>query len=635
MTGIAAIFSAGPASGRQLDAMMAAMAGRAFDGEGRWVDGRFALGASILHTTAEGMEAGQPHTNEDESLALVMDGYLTNWEELRRDLTERGARLRNRSDAELVLHAYEQWGDDCAGRIEGEFAFVIADRRAGRIYAARDHQGLRPLFYCQRGDTLVIASDLPAVVAALDPLPDPNHDYLVGVAAVQFFMPEDTVWQGVKRLQQAHWLTHDGESLVTRRYYDLPVGERLRYGSDEEYAEHYRAMLLDALRRTTRSHAPVGIAVSGGLDSSSLYCLADRLERQGQLLAPGFQGYTLAAEPGSRAYELPYARSAAAHIGRTLTEVPLFRPPLDWYTERARAERDLPIPTNGAMTIGIEQRAHADGVRVYIDGDGGDEWLQGSTVYYREFLQEGDLPAFFRALGQDAAATGWRETLPQALRTSLSAFAPGWLRARSKAARRARFYRNPDTFFWLRPEARALLERQEASYDASLPADPHAWTKENLWRSPFGGYARARMQRQRGLSGIESRHPMFTRQFIGFSLATPEHIRRRAGVTKVIHRIALRGILPDMILDRRTKADFESDEIDGDMGRFCREAGRPFLDKFCESSGLGRLIPPGFVNTVDDDRSWELWGLYAVAAFLMLNTTDHGLQGPDKRRIGK
>ena len=627
MTGIAAIFSTGPASQRQLDAMMAAMAGRAYDGEGRWVNGRFALGASILHTTAEAMEAGQPHTNEDESLALVLDGYLTNWEELRRDLTARGAVLRNRSDAELVLRAYEQWGEECADRLEGEFAFVIADRRAGRIYAARDHQGLRPLFYCQTGDTLLIASDLPAVVAALDPLPEPNHDYLVGVAAVQLFLPEDTVWKGVKRLQQAHWLSCDGHKVVSRRYYDLPIGERLRYRSDAEYAEHYRAMLLDALRRTTRSHAPVGIAVSGGLDSSSLYCLADRLEQNGQLLAPGFQGYTLAATPGSRAYELPYARAAAAHIGRTLTEVPLFRPPLDWYTDQARGERDLPIPTNGAMTIGIEQRVHADGARVYINGDGGDEWLQGSLVYYREFMQEGDVAGFVRALRRDAAASGWRAVLPQSLRTGLSAFAPDWLRTRSKAERRARLYRDPDSYYWLRPEARALLERQEAAYDAALPADPHAWTKENLFSSPFGSYARTRMQRQRGVNGIEPRHPMFTRQFIGFSLATPEHIRRRAGVTKIIHRIAMRGILPDMILDRTTKADFESDALDSEMGLFCRGQGRAFLDKLCESNGLERLIPPGFVNTVDDDRSWELWGLYAVAAFLMLCSSSTGPSG--------
>jgi asparagine synthase (glutamine-hydrolysing) len=112
---------------------------------------------------------------------------------------------------------------------------------------------------------------------------------------------------------------------------------------------------------------------------------------------------------------------------------------------------------------------------------------------------------------------------------------------------------------------------------------------------------------------------MFTRQFIGFSLATPEHLRRRGGVTKVLHRIAMQGILPATILERRTKADFESDALDTEMARYCMDYGRPCLDDFCDDAGLRRLIPPAFVNTVDDDRSWEVWGLYAVAAFTMLS----------------
>ncbi len=631
MTGIAAIFSAGPANEPRLERMLAAMAPRAVDGTGRWSKGRFALGACILHTTAESFEADEPHTNEDESLALVMDGYLTNWEELRRDLIERGAVLRNRSDAELVLRAYEQWGEDCAARIEGEFAFIIADQRAHRIYAARDHQGLRPLFYYEDRGALLIASDLAAIVDALDALPTPNLDYLAGVAAVQLFLPHDTVWNGVKRLQQAYWLSHDGEKLVQRRYFELPLGERLRYRTDAEYAEHYRAMLSDALRRTTRSHVPIGMAVSGGLDSSSLYCLAHRLEAQGQLLAPGFQGYTLAGTPGSSNYELPYARAAAAHVGRSLTEVPLFKPPLDWYTQQARIERDIPIPTNGAMTIGIERQVHADGARVYINGDGGDEWLQGSWDYYREFAGEGDVVALAAALRRDAKALGWGVVLPKALRSAVSAFMPERLRALRKASRRAASYNDPEAYFWLKPAVRTVLAVQEAAYDATLSADPHALQRQNLFQSPFGAYARARMQRQRGVNGIEPRHPMFTRQFISFSLATPEHIRRRAGVTKVIHRIAMQGILPDKILNRRTKADFESNATDLEMAQFSAGPGRPFLDALCESNGLERLIREGRVNMVDDDRSWELWGVYAVAAFLMLNPQGSGFSEATQR----
>jgi asparagine synthase (glutamine-hydrolysing) len=411
---------------------------------------------------------------------------------------------------------------------------------------------------------------------------------------VQLFLPHNTVWKGTHRLLQSHWLSHDGERLVLRRYYDLPLGERVRYRSDGEYAEHYLAMLSDALRRTSRSHAPIGFAVSGGLDSSSLYCLAHR---------------------------------------RSLTEVPLFKPPLEWYTAQALAERDIPIPTNGAMTMGLEQQVHADGVRVYIEGAGGDEWLQGSWDYYREFAIEGDLAGFVTAMRRDAAARGWGVVLPKALRTGFSAFAPAGLRSIRRAARRKALYADPDSYFWLKPDWRARLEQQEEAYDASLPADPLGRRANNLFASPFGSYARARMQRQRGLNGIDPRHPMFTRQFIGFSLATPEHIRSRAGVTKVVHRIAMRGILPDYILDRQTKADFESDSTDREMAQFCAGKGRHFLNALCDGNGLERLTAPDNANMVDEDRSWELWGIYAVAAFLMLHQRYPVSQKSRKGRI--
>ncbi len=306
--------------------MTAAMADRAVDGTGSWAQDRFALGACILHTTAESLEAGQPHTSEDAMLALVMDGYLTNYEELRRDLAERGARLRNRSDAELVLRAYEQWGEDCAARIEGEFAFVIADRRQQRLYAARDHQGLRPLFYYRDGDTLLVASDIRAIIAGLDAYPEPDWDYLANIAMRQFWLRERTPWSGLLRLPQSCRMTATGGDPRITRYYDLPTGVTQRYASEGEYAEHYRAMLFDVVRRTSRTHAPLACAVSGGLDSSALFCIAHRLEGEARLPAPALRGYTMCGEEGSGSYELPYALATAEHVGRPLTQVPMYRP---------------------------------------------------------------------------------------------------------------------------------------------------------------------------------------------------------------------------------------------------------------------------------------------------------------------
>jgi len=622
VTGIAAILSAGPVSQSRLDRMLGAMEQRAADGTGRWTHGRLALGACVLHTSAESLEADQPHANEDGSLVVAFDGYLTNWEELRSDLLARGAALRNRSDAELVLRAYEQWGEDCASRIEGEFAFVIADRRLHRLYAARDHQGLRPLYTCRVGEDFLAASDIGAIIAALDRKPEPDLDYLAGVASNQFFLREGTPWQGISLLSQANWLCFDGVQQRQQRYYDLPFGTQLRYKRDEEYAEHYRAMLIDAVRRTSRTHLPLSVAVSGGLDSSALYCIAHDLEAGGRLLAPGLQGYTLAGDPATSAYELPYARAAAAHVGRSLIEVPLFEPGIDWFTAEARKEQDLPIPHNGAMTIGIERLLQQNGSRVFLNGEGGDEWLQGSARYYREYAERWDLAAMARALSLDARVLGWHKALPVALRIGLPGFLPEGVRELLRQYRRKRRYADPANFFWLRDTWRKRLLEQQIAYEATLPTELGPWLKLNMFASPYGAFARTRMQRQRGMNGIEARQPMLTRQFIEFSVATPENLRNRGGLTKHVHRIGMRGIVPDVILDRTTKAYFEPDFVGPEFARFIVGEGREHLDPLCDRAGIDRLIAIYGEEKVDHDWSWEIWGLYAVAAFLSHHTVD-------------
>lgn len=616
MTGIAAIFTAGSRPAAQLAPMMAAMSERVHDVRGEWSDGCFALGALVLHTTAESLEAPQPLVNEDESLAIVMDGYLTNWEQLNRDLAARGAVLRNRTDHELVLRAYEQWGEDCADRIEGEFAFVIADNRARRIYAARDHQGLRPLYLHQDGERLLIASDIAPIIAALGKPPRPNEDFLAAALSGHFYQPEATVWREVSRAPSGHWLTFDGSALRRRRYYEIPAGPLLRYRREEEYAEHYREMLFDAVRRTSRSHRPLAVAVSGGLDSSSIYCIADRLEREGRLAAPGFGGYTLAGAPGTAAYELPYARAAAEHCGRSLVEVPLFRPPIDWFTERARRDCDLPIPQNGAMSIGLEQRASADGARAILNGIGGDQWLDGSFEYYSEYAGAFDLRGFLRALARDARQVGLRSIGPRALRFGASAFLPMGLRRAVRRRRREQRYRDPRELYWLAPAWRERLLEIEESFVAQLPEEPRAQGVWNRVLSPWHHVALDFMQRQRAQSGLESREPMQTRQFIAFCASLPKATLHEAGSTKVLHRQAMRGILPDLITDRRDKAEFSAPDLMLDFARFALGHSSESLATICDAGGMKRLLVAESALELDYNKGWEIWGHYAVAAIL-------------------
>lgn len=586
------------------------------DSVSTWSSGPFALAAAVLHTTAQSREQAQPASSDDGKLAIAFDGYLLNPNEVADSLTAKGVALRNRSDAEIALRAYETWGRDCPVRLEGEFSVIIADQRAGRLFVARDHLGFLPLYYREEKGRLILASDFRTIAALSETPLEPNHLYLAQAMANRWCLTEDTPWLGVKRALRAHTLTHDGKRLVVQRYWEPPTDIAIRYKRDEDYVEHYREVLGDCLSRASRSHLPVGVAVSGGLDSSALFCLAERLEARGDWQAPAFAGYSLAADEGGNAFELPYARAAAHSIGRSLTEVPLFDPDIDWYSEDARWHNDVPIPSNGAMMLDMEKRVVADGSRVLINGSGGDEWLQGNAQYYREFTADLDMRGFWRALRRDGEAFGWRNALHQAVRQASAEMTPGPVRMAIRKRLRKRRRSSEREPVWLAPHLRKALAEAEEAYDRSLPDNGILWAKHNLVKSPFADLTNSLMRRQRALTGLESRHPMLSRAFIEFSLRTPAHIKRRGSITKVVHRQAMVGILPQEILDRTTKANFTNVKIDQQFAAYVRAHGAERLAGLCESAGLAQLLEIDFGSPEGDLWAWEIWGLYAGAAFL-------------------
>lgn len=616
MSAIGAIFSDSGVHPQQLDVLRDALGAMPHDSIGTWRSGPFGLAAATYHTTGESRAQAQPLASDDDKVAVVFDGYLLNPEELARDLDARGVRLRTRADVEIVLRAYEAWGESFAARLEGEYALIIADARMGRLLVTRDHLGFVPIFHRRDGNALHVASDFRSLAAIARTPMEPDHLYLAQIAANQWWLREATPWRGVHPVLRAHVLSFDGKRVEQRSYWEPPTKVTIRHPSLADYAEHYRDVLSDCLRRASRSHLPVGVAVSGGLDSSSLFCLADGLERAGQWGAPGLVGYSLAAPEGSNAFELPFARAAAAHVGRPLTEVALFDPDIDWYEADARWHHGLPIISNGAMMLGLDSRVVEDGGRVLINGSGGDEWLQGNAQYYREFTAERDFAGFRQSLARDAAALGWRRALALAARQASAELTPSSVRrmvSRQLRAQRRRSARQP---LWLRPEWRAALVEAEEEYTAQLPENGVQWAKHNLLKSPFSDLTYTLMRRQRARIGLESRHPMLSRRFIEFSLQTPAYIKRMGGVSKAIHREAMQGILPEVILTRTTKANFTNAKIDAQLADYVRRHADELLAPICDFDGLERLLRVDFSSPEGDYWAWEIWGLYASAAFL-------------------
>ncbi|MEM1050673.1 MAG: asparagine synthase-related protein, partial [Pseudomonadota bacterium] len=580
------------------------------------MSGRFALVACTLHTTSESLDQDQPVVTHDGKVACVFDGYLVNHVEVARDLEAGGGLLRNHSDAEIALAAYEMWGDDSADRLQGEFALIIADQRRGRLFASRDHLGFVPLYYFCDDDHLIIASDFRTIAELKPKALQPNLRYLAQMLTNRWYLRDETPWKQIHRLKRAHYLVFDGHALAERKYWSPKTAVTIRYKSDAEYAEHYREVLFDCVRRASRAHSQVGVAVSGGLDSSAIFSVADRLEEAGQWLSPGFHGYSLAAADGSNAFELPYARAAAAHLGRQISELPLFDPDIDYYTNDARWHCDIPSPSNAAMMLTMEQQVVADGSCVLINGMGGDEWLQGHAHSYPEFLYDGDWVGFIRNFGTEIADQGFAPALKQCLRQTAGWLAPDRMRDLLRRHMRERRRRDDVALGWLAPDLRLALKEAEEEFEASLPANPIDWSKVNLATTPRGDLTHSVMRRQRNRIGLESRHPMLYRSFIEFSLATPAHVKRRGSKTKVIHRLAMVQYISPKVLNRTTKANFTNTKIDHQFAEYVRANAPQALQDLCDFGGLPRILNIDFRGPDGDYWAWEIWGLYASAAFL-------------------
>jgi asparagine synthase (glutamine-hydrolysing) len=274
MSAIAGIihFDGAPVGPGLVEKMTNAMVYRGPDGINHWVRGSVALGQCMLRTTPESLEETQPLINEDGSLVLVMDGRVDNWEELRREILGRGAVLRNRSDAELVLRAYEVWGETCLDRIIGEFVFFIWDARQKRLFGARDAAGTRHFYYHAGNGWFGFASEINGLLALERIEPRLNESRLLDYLVVEFDRDDEigTFYQDICRLPAGHAMLVTERGVKIWRYWEpgnLPANQ---FASLDECAEAFLEQLRIAVKCRLRSIGPVGAMLSGGLDSSSI-----------------------------------------------------------------------------------------------------------------------------------------------------------------------------------------------------------------------------------------------------------------------------------------------------------------------------------------------------------------------------
>lgn len=636
MSGIAGIirFDGGPVTTAEVTAMTAAMAYRGPDGIEHLVRQSAGFGHCRMNTTLESLEEAQPLSSEDGQLVLVADATLQNWQELRAELLQHGARLRTRADAELILWAYQIWGDDCLAHIDGDFAFVIWDQRRREAFLARDRMGLKPLFYFWNGAALIFASEVGPILNHPIVPEVPNDGMIAEYLAVELYTRDETLWSSVSRLVGAHRIIVRERGLDICRYWLPKFDEPIRYKTDLEYFEHYRELLADCVTRSARSHLPVAMEVSGGLDSSAVFCLAEQLHKSGKLGVTGLQGYTFASDEDQASSELEHVRALRTFRQAEIHQVKPFMPAPNWFADFARQTRDFPGFPGATMSVALYQAAARDGARISIGGDGGDEWLTGSQEYYAHDLLDLNLFQLCRHIGRDLGESGLTTTSHWLMRHGIFDALPSLSQDRLKRLRRSfgnTFQRSatsatPHNNSWLSARLRSLLQERRSRYlNALRSIDPGAKFRSRLktLHDPYFDQTFEQADRLASFHGVERRSPMRHAQFVQFAFSTPEHIRMRGETSKFIHRGAFRGLMPDSIIERHDKADYSfvfRHQL-GQLDQFFAETETLQESDWIDTAGLDSIRNLFLSHKEFSWPMWALWSIFACQAALQNSGT--------------
>src|SRR3972149_2874746 len=382
MSGIAGVYNldGSPVDPALVMRMTDISAPRGPDGVGHWIDGPVGFGHIMLHTTPESLREKQPLVNDSGNLCLTLDGRVDNRDEVRDALQAKGAKLRTDTDAELVLRAFECWGEECPKRIIGDFAFVVWDGRNRQLFCARDPLGIKPFYYYADGSRFLFGSELCQLFADPTLRREPNEGMVGEYLSSAITDREETLYRDVFRLAPGHFLLVKPGHIRKERYWDIDPAKVIRYRRDTDYADHFFEIFTEAVRCRLRSQKPVGVNVSGGLDSSSILAVAELVCRNGAPAAPGLEVFSVIF-PGLDCDENSYIRDVLSMWGRKGNTVPPEEP--DGLRSVGQVKRYLDIPDypNGSLCDPLKSLARDKGVRVLLTGFGGDEWFTGSSYH--------------------------------------------------------------------------------------------------------------------------------------------------------------------------------------------------------------------------------------------------------------
>ena len=486
----------------------------------------------------------QPMSNEDGGKWIIYNGEIFNHAGLRPALEKSGHRYATRCDTETIVHAYEQYGADCVKLFRGMFAFAIWDHEKRRLFCARDRLGKKPLYYYWDGRTFVFASEIKAILEHPATPVRFEESLLAEYLAFGYISEERTMFYRIRKLMPGHHLTLDLQSdrpePEIRQYWEIPAPAAVEPRGDQEWIEECRERLEETVRMRLMSDVPLGVFLSGGLDSSAIAAL---MKRQTDGAVKTFSvGYQETAYS-----ELGYARQVAEGIGSDHRQVIVsmadffnMLPQLVWH-------EDEPITWPSSVCLYFVSKLASEEVKVVLTGEGSDEMFGGYARYH-----------FFDV---NQRLLRYYGVLPESLRKAIRRWVAGseLLSANLRRKLQHTFVGRDDSFESL------YLDNFYSAFPASAPAAYANFLR--YWRQTEGWDGLARLlytdqktylvellmkQDQMSMAtSLESRVPFLDHEFVEFSTRVPARLKIRDGAGKYIVKKAVEGLLPKEIIYRK------------------------------------------------------------------------------------
>jgi len=551
-------------------------------------------------------------------LTIVFNGEIYNYVELRESLKQSGHVFSTQSDTEVMLHLYLEDGPDFVRRLNGMFAFVLYDRGKKRVMAARDHFGIKPLYYFEDERHLIFGSEIKALLEHPAVKAEPDMDAIQEYLVFQFVLNSETLFKGIHKVPPAHYLLIDLESFDARavKYWELDFTVDTRT-SEADFAGRLRGLLEDSVRIQLRSDVPVGAYLSGGVDSSVITMLASRSYPQ------RLKTFTGAFKEGPEFDETAYARAVATACGAEVFEIFPTEDDFISLLPRLIYYMDEPMAGPGLFPQYMVSRLAAQYVKVVLGGQGGDEIFGGYTRYVIAYLEQALKGAIFETNDEGEHIVSLHSILPNlpAVKQYVPMLQKFWqdglfepmdaryFRLINRGGRRdrsilsddfnrgfsidrifARFqqvFNNPNTLSYYN-------KMVHFDMSASLPALLHVEDRVTMAVS------------------LESRVPLLDHRLVELVASMPPALKFKGGEMKYVFKHALKDLLPPVILKRKDKMGFPvplhlwaRNKLKG----FCQDI---LLSSACKGRGL--FAPTQVEKLIGQEEAFgrRLWGILAL-----------------------